>query len=167
MPVQLPGDGYAALAAMIMPALFMTATGSLIISTSNRMSRIVDRTRVVLDLAERLAAGETGLDFPDDRRAQAERELANLRWRSDRVRRALMLLYVGLCSFVGTSLTLAFDVLIGRRLLAVPTLLAIAGVVMLLAASVNLAREALRALRSSGQEVEFYERLRALRRGRG
>ena len=45
MPVAPPN--YSTLAAMITPAIFMTATGSLIISTSNRMSRIVDRIRLL------------------------------------------------------------------------------------------------------------------------
>ncbi len=45
MPVIPPN--YATLSAMIAPALFMTANGSLIISTSNRMARIVDRMRVI------------------------------------------------------------------------------------------------------------------------
>jgi hypothetical protein len=166
MPIPAAGDTYATLAAMIMPALFMTATGSLIISTSNRMSRIVDRIRVVIELSERLERGEPEFDFPEERLAQATRELLHLRWRSNRVRMALMLLYVGLCSFVGTSLTLAFDALLGRRFLAVPTILAIVGVGALLAASVNLAREALRALRSSGQELEFHEQIRVRRQAR-
>jgi hypothetical protein len=166
MPTPLANDGYETLAAMIMPALFMTATGSLIISTSNRMSRIVDRIRVVIDLSERLERGDPLLDFPQERLEQATRELLNLKWRSGRVRVALMQLYVGLCSFVGTSLTLAFDVLLGRRFLAVPTLLAIVGVAALLVASLNLAREVLRALRSSGQELEFHEQLRTRRQAR-
>jgi hypothetical protein len=166
MAIPTASDGYTTLTAMIMPALFITATGSLIISTSNRMSRIVDRIRVVIDLSERLERGETGLDFPEDRRAHADCELDALRWRSERVRRALTLLYLGLSAFVGTSLTLALDVLLNRQLLAVPTLLAILGVGMLLAASGSLAREALRALRSSGQEIAFYESLRERRRDR-
>jgi hypothetical protein len=37
-------------AAMIAPALFLTATGSLLISTSNRIARIVDRIRALVTL---------------------------------------------------------------------------------------------------------------------
>src|ERR1700758_5240610 len=35
------------------PALFLTATGSLLISTSNRIGRIVDRIRALVILCER------------------------------------------------------------------------------------------------------------------
>ena len=52
MPAIIPTN-YATLSAMITPAVFfMTANGSLIISTSNRMSRIVDRVRVLNELGD-------------------------------------------------------------------------------------------------------------------
>ena len=54
---------YNALSAMITPAIFLTANASLIISTSNRMSRVVDRIRVLNDLADKLGRGMTDLDF--------------------------------------------------------------------------------------------------------
>ena len=50
MPIDPPS--YATLSAMITPAIFLTANGSLIISTSNRMSRVVDRIRVLNDLGD-------------------------------------------------------------------------------------------------------------------
>src|SRR6187551_2571946 len=93
-------SNYLTLSAMMTPALFMTATGSLIISTSNRMSRIVDRIRVQIELADRLDRGVTDVDFPEARRDRAAEELRTLEWRSGLVRRALTLLYVALCSFV-------------------------------------------------------------------
>jgi hypothetical protein len=155
---------YVALSAMLTPALFMTATGSLIISTSNRMSRIVDRIRVQVDLADRLDRGLTDLDYPEDRRERVEAELRTLEWRSARVRAALSLLYVSLCAFVGSSLVLGFDVLTGHRIHGLPTVLALLGVGLMLAASVSLSREALRALRSSRAEVRFHRDLLARRR---
>ncbi len=88
----------------------------------------------------------------------------HLEWRSDRIRYALTTLYLAFGAFVGTSLTLAFDALSGNRLVAVPTCLSILGVVLLLAASVNLVREAQRALMSNRQEVRFYRDLRAPRK---
>ena len=65
MPLAPPN--YSTLSAMITPAIFMTATGSLIISTSNRMSRIVDRIRQLNELADLLSRGKTDLDFPTER----------------------------------------------------------------------------------------------------
>ncbi len=62
------GETYVTLSAMITPALFMTACASLIISTSNRMSRIVDRVRVQIELADRLDRGIVEVDYPELRR---------------------------------------------------------------------------------------------------
>jgi hypothetical protein len=156
-------DNYLTLSAMITPALFMTANGSLIISTSNRMSRIVDRIRVLNDLADALGRGAADLDFPAERREHIEDELRRLQWRAARIRNALSLLYLAFGAFVGTSLTLAIDVLLSNRLVAVPTGLAIVGVCLLLGASVNLVAEARAALRGNRQEIVFYERLQRLR----
>src|SRR5882757_3292923 len=105
MTIDVPN--YATLSAMITPALFMTANGSLIISTSNRMSRIVDRIRVLNDLSDSLDRGASDLDYPGHRRDHIADQLNHLEWRSDRVRYALTFLYVAQSLFVGTSLLLA------------------------------------------------------------
>src|SRR3954453_3202969 len=105
MPFESPN--YQTLSAMITPALFMTANGSLIISTSNRMSRVVDRIRVLNDLGDRLGRGATDLDYPRARLAHVQDQLKRLLWRGDRIRFALTALYLAFGSFAGTSLTLA------------------------------------------------------------
>lgn len=161
MPFDAPT--YVTLSAMITPALFMSANGSLIISTSNRMSRVVDRFRVLNDLGDSLCRGATTLDYPGERLAHVDDQIRHLEWRSDRIRYALTMLYLAFGSFVGTSLTLAVDALSGNRLVAVPTFLSITGVVLLLGASVNLVREAQRALQSNRLEVQFYRSLRQSR----
>src|SRR5438309_2799012 len=94
MPIPALNETYATLSAMITPAIFLTANGSLIISTSNRMSRIVDRIRVINDLADRLCRGATDLDFADDRLAHVQDQLNRLVLRSDRIRYALTSLYM-------------------------------------------------------------------------
>ena len=105
MPITAPN--YSTLTAMITPALFMTATGSLIISTSNRMSRIVDRIRQLNEQGDSLSRGKSDLDFPAERLEHIATQLAHLVRRSDRIRQALTLLYLALALFVGTSLTMA------------------------------------------------------------
>ena len=155
--------GYATLSAMITPAIFMTANGSLIISTSNRMSRVVDRIRVLNDRGDELCRGTTGLDYVDQRRAHIADQLERLAWRGDRIRYALTMLYLAFASFVGTSLTLAIDVLVANRLVALPTALSVVGVGLLLMASVNLVREANAALKSNRLEIGFYRNLQARR----
>jgi Protein of unknown function (DUF2721) len=163
-------SNYATLSAMITPAIFLTANGSLIISTSNRMSRIVDRIRVLNDLSDQLYRGTSELDFPRERLNHVQANLEHLVWRSDRIRLALVALYLAFGAFVGTSLALAIDVLFDNNVAVLPTGLAVVGVALMLFACVNLVREALEALRSNRSEIRFYRELQELRdntRGEG
>ena len=85
---------YDTLSAMITPAIFLTANASLIISTSNRMSRVVDRIRVLNDLVNKLGRGATDLDYTSERLEHIQDQLRRLEWRNDRIRYALTTLYV-------------------------------------------------------------------------
>jgi len=162
MPVATPST-YETLSAMITPALFMTATGSLIISTSNRMSRIVDRIRQLNHEADDLGRGAKDVDFVEDRLEHIAVQLDRMIERSDTIRLALTVLYSALAMYVGTSLTLALDALAGGWFLVVPTTMAILGVGLMLAACVLLIREARIALRNNRLEILFYQKLRNLR----
>ncbi|QDV32448.1 DUF2721 domain-containing protein [Tautonia plasticadhaerens] len=162
MPAIVPD--YQTLSAMITPAIFLTANGSLIISTSNRMSRVVDRIRAVTTQSDALCRGKTDLDFVDDRLAHNSDQLGRLVWRGDRIRLALVALYLAFASFVGTSLGLAVDILFEHRAVALPTGLAVVGVCLLLVACIQLVREALEALRSNRLEVDFFRQIEARRR---
>ena len=150
---------YMTLSAMITPAIFLTANGSLIISTSNRMSRVVDRIRVLNDQGDKLCRGGTHLAFARERMDHLQDQLRRLLVRSDRIRYALTMLYLAFGSFVMTSLGLGIDVLFQNRLVALPTGLAMLGVSLMLGACVNLVREALEALGSNRLEIRFYQDL--------
>ncbi len=155
---------YATLSAMITPAIFLTANGSLIISTSNRMSRVVDRMRVLNELADKLDRNGGDFDYPLERLNQVNDQLDRLLWRGDRIRRALATLYLAFGAFAGTSLTIAVDVWTSNQLVAVPTILAILGVGLMLYACVNLVREAFEALSSNQLEIGFYRQLQFRRK---
>jgi hypothetical protein len=129
---------YAVVSAMITPAFFLTATSSLIATSNARLSRVVDRMRV--DIAELQR-----LDHPV--------EMRELRWRVDQHRRrsrlvlaSVRLLYGAVTSFVGTSMAIAIDSVIGWHIDALPMLLAVLGVLLVLLASLCLGREAKMAL---------------------
>lgn len=160
MPIFFPRDDtYNTLSAMITPAIFLTANASLIISTSNRVSRVVDRIRVLNDLADRIGRGVSELDFTTERMEHVSTQLDRLERRSDRLRFAMTALYLAFSSFVGTSLTLAIDSWLKNRLGALPTLLAIVGVGLMLFASINLVHEAVHALAGNRTEIQFYRDL--------
>lgn len=135
---------YAVLTAMLAPALFLTATASLLVSANNRLARVVDRLRQLI-----VAWAH---DAPD--RGVRDLQISRHRRRAHLVLRACQLLYGALASFVGTSLGLACNAFLGFRLGSLPTLLAVLGVAFLLAASVALGSEVALAVRSFDEELD-------------
>ena len=55
MPFESPH--YLSLSAILTPEVLLTANGSLLISTSNRMSRVVDRIRMLNKKGDELSRG--------------------------------------------------------------------------------------------------------------
>ena len=151
-------DSYTTLSAMITPAIFLTANASLIISTSNRVSRVVDRIRVLSELADKISRGVAQLDFTDERLEHINVQLDHLASRSDRLRSAMTALYLALSTFVGTSLAIALDDWLKYKLGVLPTLLAVAGVSDALCKYQSGSR-ALQSLGGNQQEIQFYREL--------
>ena len=135
---------YAILTAMLAPAFFLTATAALLASANTRLARVVDRLRSLIISWDR--------DAPD--RAERDDQIIRHRQRAHIVLRACRLLYGAVASFVGTSLTLATDALLGFRLGALPTIMAVLGVLFLLAASFAMWREVSLAVRSFDLELD-------------
>lgn len=137
---------YQILTSMLAPAFLMAATGSLLVSANNRLARVVDRLRaLVAGLSSVSASRLTGLEL----------QIARHRRRSRYVLHACVLLYCAVGAFVGTSLALALDALSGFRLTAMPTILAVVGVLCLLVASIYLGLEVSLAVRSFDEELEL------------
>lgn len=137
---------YAVISAMITPAFFLTATGSLLISSNNRLARVVDRMRKEID---NLRATEQG-----PVRTELESRIAVHRKRSYLVLAALRMLYAALSAFVCTSIGIAADAFFGYRLGFLPTVLAVLGVLMMFAASLCLGQEARLSLRMLDRELK-------------
>lgn len=141
------------LAAMITPAVLISAAGLLSLSTSNRLARVVDRTRVLVREFESLAptpaspgrAAREGLIL---------RQLQDLTSRARLVQAALTTLYLSLGLFILTSLLLGLSAAFGvqTRLTLVVSL---AGALCLLASSLLLIAEARIAVRSLADEISF------------
>ncbi len=96
------------LTAMITPALLISATGSLVLSTSTRLGRVIDRVR---ELERRLAELITSEDKDQivlyERRVEAVFDLLDkVTTRSRLLQRAQFAFYAGLLMFVLTSLTI-------------------------------------------------------------
>ena len=137
---------YQVLTSLLAPALLMAATGSLLVSANNRLARVVDRLRALV--AQRPHAS-------DERRPGLDLQIFRHRRRSRYVLHACVLLYFAVGGFVGTSLALAVDAYSGFRLPLLPTALALAGVLCLLAASLYLGLEVTLAVRSFDEELDL------------
>lgn len=135
---------HAILTAMLAPAFFLTATASLLMSANTRLARVVDRLRALIVAWEH--------DAPD--RSERDDQIMRHRRRAHLVLRACRLLYGALASFVGTSLALAADALLDSRLGALPTAMAVVGVLFLLAASFAMWREVSLAVKSFDMELD-------------
>jgi len=156
MPTNAAFTHYAVLTAMLAPAFFLTATASLLMSANNRLSRIIDRLRVVLkDLEE--------TTDPEYRNVLEERILIQRR-RSLLILRGSQLLYVAISCFVGTSLTVAGDAFVGYRFGMLPTVLAVLGVLAMFAASLCLAREATLAVAAVNEEMDHRHAIARMRK---
>ena len=156
MPNNPALDHYAVLMAMLAPAFFLTATASLLMSANNRLSRVIDRLRVVLKELE---------DSSDpEYREVLERRILVQRRRTLMILRGSQLLYVAISCFVGTSLTVAGDALFGYRFGTAPTLLAVLGVLAMFAASLCLAREATLAVAVINEEMDHRHAIARMRR---
>ena len=137
---------YQVLTSLLAPALLMAATGSLLVSANTRLARVVDRLRSLV--AQRPHASV-------ERRPGLDLQIKRHRRRSRYVLHACVLLYFAVGGFVGTSLALAVDAYSGFRLPLLPTGLALAGVLCLLAASLYLGLEVSLAVRSFDEELDL------------
>jgi hypothetical protein len=150
-------DASEVLGAMLTPAVLISACGSLVISTSNRLSRVVDRFRQLAHDAEPL---EEGADAPssaplDARRRQAREQFDLLARRAILLRAALTRLYVAIGLLVATSLGVALLLLAGADVAWLPVSTALIGGGALFHASWLLIREARLAVDANLNEIDF------------
>lgn len=145
------------LGAMITPALLISASGTLVLSTSNRLTRVVDRVRVLAEQAAQLGATIPG--GQETNRELIEDQLSRLARRALVLRSALTSLYNAIGFLVATSISIALSALLHWRYSGVPVVLGLAGACCLFFGSIQLVREARLAVGSTLQEMEFLRRM--------
>ncbi len=154
------GSALNVLAAMITPALLLSACGTFILSTSNRLARIADRMRSLSRQLDEIMQAGVDVALRQERvdRHRAEIKLQGLRLHL--IQRALTLLYVAAVNFVCTSLAIGVASTISLIWVYwMPVVFGLTGACCMLAAAVMLAVEARRAVTDLYQETEFHRRL--------
>jgi uncharacterized protein DUF2721 len=144
---------------MITPAVLISACGTLIFSTSNRLARIVDRVRELSRTIETLFSDDA-IKFVEERHAELERQIATHARRSRLIQQSLTSFYISLGIFVGTTISIGLDAWL-HNIAWLPSTLGITGTLVLFYGCVLLIAEARLALRSVKAEMEFTLRLSA------
>src|SRR5690348_11470805 len=143
------------LSAMITPAVLISACGSLILATSDRLNRAVERTRQISSHLAPLAKVEQTLEIEEERRMLFV-QLDYVTTRSRLLQRALSRLYGALAFFVGTSVTIGLVAITGARFTPIPIALGLSGAALLLYVAFLLIKESRFALAAVNDEMDFY-----------
>ena len=146
------------LTAMITPAVLISASGALILSTSLRLGRVVDRVRTLSDRFEELAHSEANVELLGERRDLIFDQLDKLTSRARLLQRSITALYSSLGILVGTSVTIGLVAVAGRYQW-IPVVLTLIGIGFLFYASILLILEARLALAGVHAEMDFLWRL--------
>lgn len=141
------------LAAMITPAVLISACGSLILATSERLTRAVFRAREISTELSEISLKEDPAS--EEERRMLFRQLDFVTTRSRLLQRALSRLYTAVAVFVGTSVAIGVVAVTGPLFTVVPVALALTGGALLLYASGVLIRESRFALAALNSEMDF------------
>ena len=144
------------LGAMITPAVLILASSSLLITTSNRSIRCVDRVR---ERAEELQALGKGSDEgTEKRRNHLFKQLEINTRRARLLQRAMSRLYLGIGFFLATSMSLGVITLLHVNLGWIAMVLGFVGAYLLFSASVYLIFESRLAMATTYEEMDYIDR---------
>ena len=145
----------AVLTAMITPAVLISASGTMILSTSTRLGRVVDRVRSLSDRLQDGSGGDSQADLLEERRAMLFDQLDKLTSRSRLLQRALTTFYLAVGVFVATSVAIGVVSFSGARVGWVPVAMGLVGAFFLFYGSMLLVFEARLALSTTHAEMDF------------
>ena len=149
----------AVLTAMITPAVLISACGSMILSTSLRLGRVVDRVRGLSDKLE-LTTDEKQTADAMERQAVIFEQLDKLTSRARILQRSMVAFYLAVGMFVATSVAIGVVAFTNNpRYNFVPVALGLAGACFLFYGSMLLIFEARLALSTVHLEMDFVWRL--------
>jgi hypothetical protein len=147
-------DAISVLSAMITPAVLISACGSLILATSDRLSKAVARTREISSALVPRAA-DLGTEDREEERRMLFTQLDFVTTRSRLLQRALSRLYAALAFFVGTSVAIGLVAITSSKFTVVPIALGLFGAGLLLYVAFLLIKESRFALAAVNEEMDF------------
>jgi len=144
------------LTAMVTPALLISATGSLVLSTSTRLGRVVDRVRQLEERLSDLIYADDKESVPlYDKRVEVIVDLLDkVTSRSRILQRALQAFYYGVGMFTLTSVMIAVAAFFNTyRIVPIP--IGVVGIMFLFWGSVLMLRETRMATATINAEMDF------------
>ena len=147
------------LTAMVTPALLISATGSLVLSTSTRLGRVIDRVRQLEIRLGELIYVDNRDEIPlYDKRVEVVVDLLDkVTSRSRILQKAMGAFYYGLGSFILTSVLIAVAAFFShyRVLQLLPIVIGILGIMCLFYGSLLMLRETRMATATVNAEMDF------------
>lgn len=151
-----PAAAIAVLTAMITPAVLISACGSMILSTSSRLGRVVDRVRGLSDRLDVWQDKHTDQEISRDRQAIIFEQLDKLTSRARILQRAMVTFYLALGMFVATSVAIGVVAIANKPWLnIIPVIVGLIGACFLFYGSMLLIFEARLALSTIHVEMDF------------
>ena len=151
---------------MITPAVLISASGTMILSTSTRLGRVVDRVRELSARLRRLAVEDVTVEFLEEERAMLYDQLDKLTSRSRLLQRALTVFYLAVGVFVASSVAIGGVAFFSARGLSggtrgawLPVIMGLGGALFLFYGSMLLIFEARLALATTHSEMDFIWRI--------
>jgi hypothetical protein len=146
------------LSAMVTPAVLILASSSLILATSGRLTRAVDRTRAISERITDEAKDEERTLLPEERDLLLQ-QLGRTARRAKLLTRTLTRLYMALAIFIATSVAIGVVAVTGVAYAWIALVLGFIGALLLFWSSVLLIMESRIALTTVYEEMEFVQRM--------
>jgi hypothetical protein len=141
------------LSAMITPAVLILASGSLSLTTSQRLSRSIDRTRKITNEFRDISSGRKVVS--EDEKKMLIVQLFKAAKRAKLMQRAMTMLYIALCFFIATSLLIGIYDIMDWEHPWITVVIALTGAIVLLFAGIILIIESKLALSAVNNEMDF------------
>jgi hypothetical protein len=142
------------LSAMITPVVLILASGQLILTTSQRLSRVVERTRKLMEWIKELSKTNPAETSIENEVASLFEQLHKNTRRAKLLTRSMSVLYITLSIFVATSISIGVVDISKAKYTWIPVALGIVGAGLLFYASVLLIRESRIALSAVNAEMD-------------
>jgi hypothetical protein len=145
----------AVLTAMITPAVLMSACGTMILSTSVRLGRVVDRIRDLSDRFQQLLVHEAPSEIEREQQRMILAQLGQFRKRAKLLQGSLTTFYVAMGIFIATSMLIGLVAIAWVKSTWMPMAFALSGMGAMMFGSILLILEARYALQAVYEETEF------------